>query len=879
MYCLMAMCGLSTVSTMWLLWLSIRNQNKLENQSVPSPPSDSRITDALLQVIKARARNSPLKDLLRIVLDATYKMLRASRVTVYLVDQTRKEAWVCVSRDSLEGLRVAFGQGIAGSVAQTGHLLNVQDAYSDPRFNRSVDKNTGFVTRSVLCAPVFCDISDASFNPSKNSNGKFGASGERREVAAVIQAMNKQDAPHFTHQDEEALEAFCAEVAMALRSRIMEAHVLRMARDNELDAPKRRGSLPVEVSLIQAFGGGVDAMINAQLHLKRCDSQPKCCELSTDEWPVPDVLQAQLSHNRQQLAPLSPTRTTHQRRKYKFKTQMDGSGRLSGSADHGSLRVDTNEREGPIPHQFSQAQSPAQQNANCCNGLEEDSDLDGEEEATSIDDQSSAESMSTHIRQIHSLTELGEVLNLNEGGGIQTSSLNVASPKLDSKSFNRTFASSQSAPFMCETSPQQREDMADTRLSQIALGSKSRHSKSQILPTETSVPAPMPPKQLAHVYAHWNFDVLACEEGLLLACAEDMFYQLGLTDAFAAFDSSGLRRLLLSICEGYSSANPFHNFHHAFSTAHASFLIMLQLAQANVETECSGSAHSPSSSITSCPASPQPSTSPQSNTPTSFHTPRASSSGNDTAVSSESTVVCRLSPLDMLATLLSSLCHDLGHPGHTNSFEIAASTARAELYCDDSVLERYHARQACLLLRREECQLSPIFKQGTDTERSLRTLLIAAVLGTDMSNHFEGVDRLRARAAQDHPPGFFGSRPDDRKELLVSIVHTADLVGQALPHHLARVWGERVVQEFISQSKTEQRLQMPLTSYMQGLEGNAVRQAKLQAGFVQQIVIPLWSSMAHFIPGLQRNVDYARDNVRAYEAQIVLAAQASNAVE
>ena len=37
--------------------------------------------------------------------------------------------------------------GIAGSVAASGELLNIHDAYAHPLFYRQMDANTGFRTR------------------------------------------------------------------------------------------------------------------------------------------------------------------------------------------------------------------------------------------------------------------------------------------------------------------------------------------------------------------------------------------------------------------------------------------------------------------------------------------------------------------------------------------------------------------------------------------------------------------------------------------------------------------------------------------------------------------------------------------------------------
>ncbi|EDO31088.1 predicted protein, partial [Nematostella vectensis] len=49
---------------------------------------------------------------------------------------------------------VPFGKGIAGCAAESGEAINIKDAYSDPRFNRDVDKKTGYTTHSILCMPI-----------------------------------------------------------------------------------------------------------------------------------------------------------------------------------------------------------------------------------------------------------------------------------------------------------------------------------------------------------------------------------------------------------------------------------------------------------------------------------------------------------------------------------------------------------------------------------------------------------------------------------------------------------------------------------------------------------------------------------------------------
>ncbi|XP_069140348.1 cGMP-specific 3',5'-cyclic phosphodiesterase-like isoform X2 [Argopecten irradians] len=80
-------------------------------------------------------------------------------------------------------IKVPFGRGIAGHVAETKGTVNIKEAYDDPRFNQDVDKKTGYRTHSILCMPIL------SYD---------------EEIVGVAQIINKVDGPHeFTKQDEE----------------------------------------------------------------------------------------------------------------------------------------------------------------------------------------------------------------------------------------------------------------------------------------------------------------------------------------------------------------------------------------------------------------------------------------------------------------------------------------------------------------------------------------------------------------------------------------------------------------------------------------------------------------------------------------------------
>ncbi|KAH9523478.1 putative 3',5'-cyclic phosphodiesterase pde-5 [Bulinus truncatus] len=84
-------------------------------------------------------------------------------------------------------------KGVAGYVASTGKVLNIKDAYKDPRFNPEVDIRTGYKTKTILCMPIFI----------------------RGVVIGVVQMVNKRNGT-FTKADEQAFETFAIYCGLAL---------------------------------------------------------------------------------------------------------------------------------------------------------------------------------------------------------------------------------------------------------------------------------------------------------------------------------------------------------------------------------------------------------------------------------------------------------------------------------------------------------------------------------------------------------------------------------------------------------------------------------------------------------------------------------------
>jgi signal transduction protein with GAF and PtsI domain len=112
-------------------------------------------------------------------------MLGADRSSLFLLDPEKNQlvATVAQGMENTE-LRLDIGEGVAGKCAQTGQILNINNADYNQHVEKGVDKYTGYHTETILCVPI----------------RKIGAG----DIVGVIEVLNKQSGP-FTQQDETVL--------------------------------------------------------------------------------------------------------------------------------------------------------------------------------------------------------------------------------------------------------------------------------------------------------------------------------------------------------------------------------------------------------------------------------------------------------------------------------------------------------------------------------------------------------------------------------------------------------------------------------------------------------------------------------------------------
>lgn len=109
--------------------------------------------ELLLNVSSEIAQEKDLKKILIKLTNVTKKLLNADMCSIFLFDKKTGELWSIVA-DKVNEIRIQKDSGIAGHVFNSGEVINLKDAYSDPRFDKKVDLNIGYRTKSILAIPL-----------------------------------------------------------------------------------------------------------------------------------------------------------------------------------------------------------------------------------------------------------------------------------------------------------------------------------------------------------------------------------------------------------------------------------------------------------------------------------------------------------------------------------------------------------------------------------------------------------------------------------------------------------------------------------------------------------------------------------------------------
>ena len=247
----------------------------------------------------------------------------------------------------------------------------------------------------------------------------------------------------------------------------------------------------------------------------------------------------------------------------------------------------------------------------------------------------------------------------------------------------------------------------------------------------------------------WDFNVLEImNKNVLLNVIGHVLESLDVLDNIG-INRECLANYIRDVCEKYHE-NPFHNFHHATSVTHFSYMLIR-------------------------------------------------STGASRYLSKE----------QLFGVVISAVVHDVDHPGNTNMFEINSQSNLALLYNDQSVLENHHCSTAFQLMRGKSTNILNGLTKTTSSD--VRKIIISCVLATDMSVHFQLVEETKKILTAG--VGAF-NEVQNQLFLCKLLVHSGDLSNPVRPFHITQAWARKISAEFNAQVVLEQSLKMPVLNFM-----------------------------------------------------------------
>ena len=244
-------------------------------------------------------------------------------------------------------------------------------------------------------------------------------------------------------------------------------------------------------------------------------------------------------------------------------------------------------------------------------------------------------------------------------------------------------------------------------------------------------------------------------------------------------------------------------------------------------------------------------------------------------INSNAEQICEMSVLDLLGMIISTMAHDLGHPGLTNNFHINASTDLALTYNDSSCLENYHCSFLFKILRKSENNI--LENLNVDNYKSIRKRMISQILATDMANHGQVMSLIRTKLKLYHEQfenekdksktfillsGNEKTKFDEQQILLNYLIHMADLGHNCKKYEISKKWIKLLCEEFWIQGDKEKNLKIPV-SFLCDREKIDVPTS--QVNFLRGFILSSFDTLVEMFPKLKYNIDNANNNIKEWQ--------------
>jgi len=172
--------------------------------------------ETLMEIARVLASPSEIREILGQIMLQISRLLSPKAWTLLLKDENSGELElmdvVSAVAESLKGVRLPAGYGVAGWVAENGESLVIPDVRSDPRFAAESDHKLSFCTRSVVCVPI------------RNNE----------QILGVIELINGQEDEVFDDADEQILTTIADIAGIAISNAKAIAKIKQLAVTDDL---------------------------------------------------------------------------------------------------------------------------------------------------------------------------------------------------------------------------------------------------------------------------------------------------------------------------------------------------------------------------------------------------------------------------------------------------------------------------------------------------------------------------------------------------------------------------------------------------------------------------------------------------------------------
>jgi len=188
---------------------------------------ERRAVGFLADLSQTLAVSLDLRQTLEMAVTRIADFMHAEAASLFLLDPASSllECRICVGPVDISGLKLELGQGVVGRCVADNATQIVRDARNDARVNASVDAETGFATRSILCAPL----------------------ATARGVIGALEVINRRDGGLFDENDAEILRMIAAPAALAISNAQLAFGLVeqqRIKRELELARKIQKSMLP-----------------------------------------------------------------------------------------------------------------------------------------------------------------------------------------------------------------------------------------------------------------------------------------------------------------------------------------------------------------------------------------------------------------------------------------------------------------------------------------------------------------------------------------------------------------------------------------------------------------------------------------------------------